>query len=173
VRARDDRDFTEFVQARLDGLRRFAYLLAGDPHRSDDVVSAALAKLYRHWGKVSRLESPDGYLRRMLITTYLDEKRRPWRHEYSVDELPEPAEPPSGEPELVDRLTLMSLLERLPPRRRAVLVLRYFEDLTVEQTAEVLGCAPGTVKAHTHHALAALRDMLDTPLTTTGTGEKP
>src|SRR4051794_3323641 len=94
MRARDDREFTEFVQVRLDGLRRFAYLLAGDPHGGDDVVSATLAKLYRHWGKVSQLEHVDGYLRRMLITTYLDEKRRPWRHEHPVDEVPEPAQPP-------------------------------------------------------------------------------
>jgi RNA polymerase sigma-70 factor (sigma-E family) len=158
VRAREESEFREFVAARLAGLRRSAYLLCGDVHGADDLVSTTLAKLFRYWGRISRLEHRDSYLRRMLVTTYLDERRRPWHNERPTDAVPEPAPVPAAE--VVDRVTLLRLLDRLPPRRRAVLVLRFFEDLSVEQTAEALGCAAGTVKAHTHHGLAELRAML-------------
>jgi RNA polymerase sigma-70 factor (sigma-E family) len=159
MRAQDEREFREFVAARMIALRRFAYLLCGDPHGADDIVSATLAKLFRHWRRVSRLEHPDGYLRRMLVTSFLDERRRPWRHERPTDAVPEP--PPVPPADVVDRLTLLRLLGQLSPRRRAVLVLRFYEDLSVEQTAAILRCATGTVKALTHQALAQLRTMLD------------
>lgn len=158
MRAREEREFREFVAARLTALRRSAYLLCGDIHAADDVVSATLAKLFRLWRRVSRLEQPDAYLRRMLVTTYLDERRRPWRRERPTDAVPEP--PPVPATDVVDRMALLGLLDRLPPRRRAVLVLRFFEDLSVEQTADALGCAVGTVKAHTHQGLADLRAMV-------------
>lgn len=158
MRAREEHEFRQFVEERLVRLRRSAYLLCGDMHSADDVVSATLGKLYRQWRRVVRLEHPDSYLRRMLITTYLDERRRPWRRERPTDAVPEPEPVPAAD--VVDRVTLLRLLDRLPPRRRAVLVLRFFEDLSVEQTAEALGCAPGTVKAHTHQGLAELRAML-------------
>jgi RNA polymerase sigma-70 factor (sigma-E family) len=163
VRVRDEEEFRRFVGPRLAGLRRSAYLLCGDPHTADDIVSTTLTKLLRHWGRVSRLDHPDSYLRRMLVRTFLDERRRPWRRREQLDaEPPEPAGPDPDDSTL-DRLTLLALLARLPPRRRAVLVLRFYHDLSVEQTADVLGCAPGTVKAHTHQGLAALRAMLPSP----------
>jgi RNA polymerase sigma-70 factor (sigma-E family) len=158
MRARDEREFREYVQERLTGWRRSAYLLCGDPHTADDVVSAMLAKLLRHWRRVGGLAGRDAYVRRMLVTTFLDERRRPWRHEHPTEAVPEPE--PLPEIDVTDRLELMAALDRLPPRCRAVLVLRFFEDLSVEQTAEVLGCAPGTVKAHTHQGLATLRTAL-------------
>jgi len=161
MRVEDEREFRQFVDARLGQLRRTAYLLCGDPHGADDVVSVTLGKLLRQWRRVSRMEHPDAYLRRMLITSYLDERRRPWRAERPTETLPSPVVAAS-DGEVLDRVTLLALLDRLPPRQRAVLVLRFFNDLSVEQTAEALGCAPGTVKAHTHQGLAALRAMLGT-----------
>jgi RNA polymerase sigma-70 factor (sigma-E family) len=161
MRAREEREFREFVAARMVALRRFAYLLCGDPHGADDVVSVTLAKLFRHWRRVSQLAHPDAYLRRMLVSSYLDERRRPWRHERPTEAVPEP--PPVPAPDVVDRLALMRVLDRLSPRRRAVLVLRFYADLSVEQTAEALGCAPGTVKALTHQALGQLRTLLAEP----------
>ena len=158
MRAREEREFREFVEARLAMLRRSAYLLCGDPHRAEDVVSAALAKVFRNWKRISRLDHPDAYLRRILVTTYLDEGRRPWRQERPMAEVPEP--PPVACPDgVVDRVTLLALLDRLPPRQRAVLVLRFFADLSVDQVADALDCAPGTVKAHTHQGLAELRAL--------------
>jgi len=161
MRVEDEREFRQFVDARMAQLRRTAYLLCGDPHGADDIVSVTLGKLLRRWGRVSRMEHPDAYLRRMLITSYLDERRRPWRAERPTETLPERAAAP-GDGQVLDRVTLLAVLDRLPPRQRAVLVLRVFNDLSVEQTAEALGCAPGTVKAHTHQGLAALRAMLGT-----------
>jgi RNA polymerase sigma-70 factor (sigma-E family) len=158
MRAAEQNEFRDFISVRLVALRRSAYLLCGDPHGAEDVVAATLAKLVRHWRRVSRLEHPDAYLRRMLVTTYLDERRRPWRAEQPTDVVPE--RPAAPDIDVVDRVTLLAALDRLPPRQRAVLVLRFFDDLSVEQTADALGCATGTVKAHTHHGLAALRDLL-------------
>lgn len=158
MRAAEEQDFVAFVTARLPGLRRSAYLLCGDPHRADDVVADALGTLLRKWRRISRVDRPDAYLRRMLVTAYLNEARRPWRREQSTADLPEPR--PGPVPDVVDRVTLLALLDQLPPRRRAVLILRFFEDLSVEQTADALDCAVGTVKAHTHHGLADLRALL-------------
>jgi hypothetical protein len=109
-------------------------------------VSATLAKLFRGWRRISRLEHPDAYLRRVLVTTYLDEGRRPWRQERPMAEVSEPP-PVPGPDGVVDRVTLLALPDRLPPRRRAVLVLRFYHDLSVEQVADALDYVPGTVKA--------------------------
>jgi RNA polymerase sigma-70 factor (sigma-E family) len=163
MRASEANEFREFVSVRLPGLRRSAYLLCGDPHAAEDVVSATLTKVFRHWRRIKRLEHPDAYLRRMLVTTYLDERRRPWRQEQPTDAVPD--RPAGADVDVVDRVTLLALLDRLPPRQRAVLVLRFFDDLSVEQTADTLGCAAGTVKAHTHQGLIALRGMLGSQLT--------
>src|SRR5687768_17331525 len=126
MRADDEREFREFVAARLPGLRRSAYLLCGDRHGADDLVSIAIGKLFRAWRTVSRADNPDAYLRRMLVNGWLDEKRRPWRREYSRAELPE--WPATADRDVTERLTLLAVLDRLPPRRRAVLVLRFFDD---------------------------------------------
>jgi RNA polymerase sigma-70 factor (sigma-E family) len=163
MRADDERDFREFVAVRLPALRRSAYLLCGSRHGADDLVSIAIGKLFRVWRRVSRLENPDAYLRRMLVNGWLDERRRPWRREHSRAEPPEPAggAVPPPDRDVTERLTLMAVLDRLPARRRAVLVLRYFDDLSVEQTAEILGMSTGTVKTHTARGLADLRVLLD------------
>jgi RNA polymerase sigma-70 factor (sigma-E family) len=158
--ARDVEAYREYVAGRLDPMRRTAYLLCGDWHTADDLLSAALAKLFRHWGRVSRMENPDAYLRRVLLRNWLDERRRPWRREYAVDAVPDLAGSQSDMDGVTDRLAIVALLAELPARRRAVLVLRYFCDLSVEETAEQLGCSPGTVKSQTARAIDALRARL-------------
>ncbi len=153
--------YREYVAARLDPMRRTAYLICGDWNTADDLLSTALIKLFRHWSRVSKMDSPDAYLRRMLLRAWLDERRRPWRREYATEVMPDHvagAAPVLSRMDGVnDRLAILALLAELPPRRRAVLVLRYFCDLSVEQTAEELGCSAGNVKSMTARALAALR----------------
>jgi RNA polymerase sigma-70 factor (sigma-E family) len=159
VKAAEEREFREYVAARLPALRRSAYMLCGDRHAADDVVSIALGKLFRAWRRVSRLQQPDAYVRKMLVHAWFDERRRPWwRREHVAAELPEP--PPDVGPDITERLHLLALLDRLPAKRRAVLVLRFLDDLGVEETAEIVGCSPGTVKTHTARGLADLRALL-------------
>jgi RNA polymerase sigma-70 factor (sigma-E family) len=156
----DTEAYREFVSVRMDQWRRTAYLLCGDWHTADDLVSTALVKLYRHWSRVAGMDNPEAYVRRMLLRAWLDERRRPWRREHSRAVLPErvaDADPSRA----ADHLALLGLLAQLPARRRAVLVLRYFCDLSVEETAEVLGCSTGTVKSQTARALDTLRGLAD------------
>jgi len=158
VKPSDERQFRDFVLAQLPGLRRSAYLLCGDRHGADDLASIAVGKLFRAWSRVRAVEQPTAYLRKMLVNAWLDERRRPWRRERSTAVLPESVAPPG--PDVAQRAELFALLARLPARRRAVLVLRFLDDLSVEQTAEILGCSTGTVKTHTARGLADLRGLL-------------
>lgn len=158
----DDDGYREFVRHRMDGLRRTAYLLCGDWYTADDVVSVALVKLLRHWRRVAAMDNPDAYLRRMLLRAWLDERRRPWRREHPTTRLPERAATATAE----NQLDVLEHLATLPPRRRAVLVLRYFCDLSVQETAEALHCTEGTVKSQTARALDTMRArMAPIPLT--------
>jgi RNA polymerase sigma-70 factor (sigma-E family) len=159
----DVEGYREFVAARLDSLRRTAYLLCGDWHTADDLVSTTLTKLFRHWHRVSAMDDPDAYTRRTLLRAWLDERRRPWRREAARDVLPDRAADQNGPDGLADRLTILALLAELPPRRRAVLVLRYFCDLSVEETARELDCSTGTVKSQAARAIQALRARLVAP----------
>ncbi|MEU8391725.1 SigE family RNA polymerase sigma factor [Micromonospora sp. NPDC048842] len=156
----DVEGYRDYVGARLESLRRTAYLLCGDWHTADDLVSTALVKLLRHWPRVSAMDSPDAYVRRTLLRVWLDERRRPWRREAAWAEVPEQPAAAGGTDGAADRLTILALLAELPPRRRAVLVLRYFCDLSVEETARELGCTAGTVKSQSARAIEALRGRL-------------
>ncbi|WP_412543514.1 SigE family RNA polymerase sigma factor [Longispora sp. K20-0274] len=164
MRNRDDTEFREFVHSRIPGLRRSAYLLCGDAHTADDLVSIAIGKVYRHWRRIQRLEHPDAYLRRMLLTAWLDERRRPWHREHPTDTPPDRPHP--GGRDVAERLSLLEHLDRLSRKQRAVLVLRFFDDLSVEQTADLLSLSTGTVKTHTARGLAALRDLIGVPALT-------
>lgn len=155
----DDAEFRDYVTARMTGWRRTAYLMCRDWHLADDLVATVLDKLYRRWTRRSAINDLDAYVHGMLARAVIDETRRPWRREHPVDfALPDGAVQ-AGDARSVDRLTLDSYLAQLGPRRRAVLVLRFYCDLSVEETAEALGISHGTVKSQTARGLETLRAL--------------
>ncbi|AEV86304.1 RNA polymerase sigma24 factor [Actinoplanes sp. SE50] len=161
-----DRDeaFAEYFAARSGSLRATAYLLCGDWHRAEDLVSTTFTKLYLRWGRVNRQESLDPYVRQVLIRTFIDEGRWGWwRRERPHDTLTDRPVTPAVQTE--DRLVLLRALAEVPPRQRAVLVLRYWQDLSVEETAAALGCSAGTVKSQAARGLATLRALIGAPVT--------
>jgi RNA polymerase sigma-70 factor (sigma-E family) len=158
-----DRDaaFAEYFAARSEAMRGTAYLLCGDWHRAEDLVQTAFTKLYLAWDRVSRHEVLDGYLRQTLVRTFLDQRRRGWWRRERVSDAPlDPPAGPDGAATHEDRLVLLQALSRVPPRQRAVLVLRYWEDVSIEETAALLDCSPGTVKSQAAKGLQALRELL-------------
>ncbi|GAA3443712.1 SigE family RNA polymerase sigma factor [Planomonospora venezuelensis] len=146
--------FREFVQARQQSLIRTAYLLTGDAHLAEDLLQSVLAKVAGQWPKLRKGGNPEAYTRKALINQHVSWRRRVRR------ELPS-ADPPeygrSHDDSTVDRIVLRQALARLTPRQRAVIVLRFYEDRSERETAELLNCSLGTVKSQTHHALGRLR----------------
>ena len=155
--AEDTDAFREFVRVRFEPLRALAYVTCGDWQAAEDAVAGALARLYLRWNRVA---SPEAYARTMVVRAAIGEKRRPWRRERSVgDALPDVPRP--DESGAVDeRLRMRAALMKVPPGQRAVLVLRFLEGLSVEETAEVLGRRAGTVKSQTARGLDTLRAVL-------------
>ena len=152
-----DEAFSEFVHGAWSGLYRTAYLLLGDAGLAEDLVQTALAKTYARWSSVRSVEAAPAYARTVLINTASSWfRRRSWRNEVPTPDLPDTG----TESDLSARTTVMSALHTLPPRQRAVVVLRYYEDLTIRETAELLGCTDGTVKSQTFEAFAKLRELL-------------
>jgi RNA polymerase sigma-70 factor (sigma-E family) len=143
----------------MDGLRRWAYLVCHDWHAADDLVGVTLGKLYRSWPRAQSVDNIDAYVRTIMLRSWLDEKRRPWRREHATDAVPD--RPAEAEPEVLDRMSLLQLLATLTPRRRAAVVLRYYFDHSVEETAEILGCSPSTVRSLTARGLEAVRTRAD------------
>lgn len=156
MKREDEPEYREYVAARLESLRRIAFLLCHDWHAADDLVSTTLLKLYRHWSRARRADNMDAYVRGMLTHAWLDERRRPWRRERPQAELPEVVATPD-EPD--DRTGIGRLLRALAPRQRAVVVLRFYCDLSVEQTANLLGVSEGTVKSQSARGLETLRGL--------------
>lgn len=166
--ARQDDAFAAYVAEARPRLYRAAWLLSGDPHRAEDVVQAALTKLYLAWPRVQRADSVEAYVRRAVVNAYVDETRRPWRREASVgDALPDAPGPASAGMAVDEKDALWSALRDLPTGQRKVVVLRHFWGLSVEETAADLGISPGTVKSQTSDALRALRVLLAEPPATT------
>ncbi|WP_410674686.1 SigE family RNA polymerase sigma factor [Amycolatopsis sp. cmx-4-68] len=157
-----DAGFTEYVTARAGWLRKVAYLLCGDWHRADDLVQSAVTRLYANWPRAVRADNLDGYARRTLVNTFLAEQRTSWWHR--VDLRHDDHERPAPGPDVDAALDLRAALDRLPPRQRATVVLRYFCDLPVADTARALGCSQGTVKSQTSKAVDALRELLGEPI---------
>jgi RNA polymerase sigma-70 factor (sigma-E family) len=155
-----DREYVEFVEASSTTLRRTAYLVCGDWHRADDVVQDALYKLYLSWAKVDRRGNPLAYARRIVVNAALDIGRRPWRREVPTDQLPERARNDDAADAHAERDEVLSALLELAPRQRACVVLRYYEDLSIEQAAEILDCSPGTVKSQASRGLETLRHTI-------------
>ncbi|MFI5938505.1 SigE family RNA polymerase sigma factor [Actinoplanes sp. NPDC051494] len=158
-----DEQFHAFVAYRRKWLLQTARLLtAGDLHLAEDLVQTALTKLYVSWAAFRRADNPDGYLRRVMVNAFLRERRRSWwRFERPSDRLPDRAAAPSAPVDLDPELS--RALGQLPRRMRAAVILRFFHELDVAETAAVLGCSTGTVKSQTARALDKLRVALDQP----------
>ncbi|GGO73949.1 RNA polymerase sigma24 factor [Nonomuraea cavernae] len=152
-----EHDFSAFVAARGTSLLRVAYLACGDRAEAEDVLQTALERTYRNLHRV-RHESLEPYVRRVIVNTAISRARR--RAILSVIPMHSPPETSARATDADLRHVLMEALRALPPRQRAVVVLRYWEDLSETQTAEVLGCAVGTVKSQASKALAKLRSAL-------------
>lgn len=154
-------DFEEFVAARGAALVRIARGLLRDPHHAEDVVQDVLAKALVKWSSVQRADDPDAYVRRMVVNACTSFWRRAVRREYSSDHdsLPE-RRVPDATGDVAERDRMLALLRRLPPKQRAVLVLRHYEGLADAEIADLLGSSAVTVRSNAHRGLAALRTML-------------
>jgi RNA polymerase sigma-70 factor (sigma-E family) len=146
-----EQHFRDLYAGRAPALRRTAFLLCGDWHVAEDLVQVTFEKVYASW---SRLREPEAVLRRTLVRCWVDETRRPHRRAHPVEQLPE--RPVAT----VEQHSLQEALAAVPPRQRACLVLRFFDDLSVAETARLLGCTEGTVKSQTSRGLEALRAAL-------------
>ena len=150
--------FDAFVRAQQRPLQRTAWLLAGDWSAAQDLVQAALLAAWRNWERVSGAQSPDAYVRRILVNSFLSGRQRRWTGEIPSAELPVSTSPFGSGRDVDLQATLRRALDRLPGRQRAVVALRYFDDLTETQVAQALDCSVGTVKAHAHKAMRTLRE---------------
>jgi RNA polymerase sigma-70 factor (sigma-E family) len=152
-----DAEFTDYVAARLPSFRRLAIALCQDWQRADDLVQAAITKLYVNWPKARAADSTDAYVRTIVVREFLDERRSGWIRRVTLSShLPDRAAAETDSDAAID----MHAMAGLPPRQRATLVLRFYCDLNVDQSAQVLGCSPGTVKSQTAKALESLRRAL-------------
>ncbi|GIG99065.1 SigE family RNA polymerase sigma factor [Plantactinospora mayteni] len=153
-----EKAFNAYVAGGLTRWSRIAYLLTGDRHQAEDLVQVTFERVARHWERVVAGGDPDPYVRRIMHSQHVSLWRRRWR---SVDLWSHPPEVPVDDPTAAtDRAVVVrQALARLAPRQRAVLVLRYFEDLTEAEAAKVLDCSVNTVKSQTRDALARLRSL--------------
>ena len=164
-----DEEFADFAQTASPQLRRTAFLLCGNWHTAEDLVQTTLAKVFVSWRKIRRRDAVRAYAARTLVNSYLADKRSKRNSEFLTDRFPErPVEPPAPE----TRMVVLGVLATLPPRARAVVVLRYWEDLSVDQVAAALGCSPGNVKSLSAGALGKLRAVLDDALTSDDPDER-
>ncbi len=162
TRSAETPTFEEYAGLAWPWLYRYAYLLAGNHADAEEVAQQTLLKAYQSWSRVEKADSIAAYLRRILTNTYLSHRRPKRRHlEVLTDAPPETGQVPVAGPE--DRMTLWPHVRSLPPRQRAVIVLRYYEDLSEQEIADVLGCSRGTVKSTAHHAVKSLRAAIGEP----------
>ncbi|RHW23879.1 SigE family RNA polymerase sigma factor [Nocardioides immobilis] len=158
--ARDRAAFAEFVAARSGALHRAAYLMVGDVGLAQDLVQEALTKTYVAWPRLRDIGNAEAYTRKAITTTAITWfRKKSWYGERPAELVPDRTGVGHDDAVAV-RASLMQALGQLPPRQRAVIVLRYYEDLTEAQAAAVLGCAVGTVKSQSSAALAKLRDLM-------------
>ena len=162
VRQEFDDEFAEFVTRWSPALLRVAFLLTSDRGEAEDLLQTALLKTSRRWSRLSDREAAYAYVRRVLVTTHTSSRRRRRVHEVLLDQVPDRV---AAEPTAVDVGRALAALEELPPRMRAVVVLRCYEGLTEAETAEALGCSLGSVKSQASRGLARLRELLDQPTT--------
>lgn len=155
--AKHDEEFLEFASARTPHLFRTAYLMCGDWHQAEDLVQETLGKVYAVWGRKRRIENPDAYAQTVLTRTFISARRKRSSRELPSSHLPE-AEFHEADTSL--RVTLLEGLAALPAKDRAVLVLRFWEDRSVEEVAHIMGASSGAVRTRTNRALARLRGAL-------------
>ena len=154
------KQFTAYVRTKGPTLLRTARSLTPNPADAEDLLQTALTKTYLAWDRIDDHRAVDGYVRRTLVNTRTSQWRKRRVDEFATDELPEPAAAPAPDPieQQAQRDALLRAIARLPPRQRAMVVLRYYEDMSEVQTAEVLGVSVGTVKSAVSRALGKLRD---------------
>lgn len=158
--------FEEFISARLVALIRYATVVTCDPHLAEDVLQDVLVRAQAKWNRIGSVETPEAYVKRMIVNEFLSWRRRrtvavPVARE-AMDDLIGPAPDPTGPHDQRD--AMLHMIAALPPRQRAVIALRFYEDLSTEQIADTLGCRPVTVRAHTNRALATLRASMPNPM---------
>jgi RNA polymerase sigma-70 factor (sigma-E family) len=164
-KSREATAFTEFMSARSATLFRTAYLIVGDHQLAQDLLQESLIKTYVAWPRLRDVSSAEAYTRKTIVTTAISWRRRRSFHERPTDVLPDTAVPDPGEA-VTTHASMVAQLRTLPPRQRAAIVLRYYEDLSEAQTAEVMGCSVGTVKAQVFTGLGRLRDRSGASLDT-------
>jgi RNA polymerase sigma-70 factor (sigma-E family) len=159
---RDDAEFTEFASQHSDRLYRSAYLLTTSPHAAEDLLQTTLTKIFAGWRRLRTTDDPVAYSHRILLNAFLSERRLRRSSEIVVDELPERHAAGTATPsaDVSDRVTLMAALAELAPLDRAVIVLRYWHDLSIATTAADLNLTESAVKSRTSRALHRLRDLL-------------
>ena len=150
-----EQEFAEFARGRMQHLYRAAWLLCGDPHRAEDLTQETLAKVYAKWSP--RLDNPAAYARTTLVRTWISHQRRRTHHEQPLAELPES---PAASTDADLRIVLRAALLRLEPRDRAVVVLRYLDDVPVDDVALMLGLSPTAVRSRAKRALDKVRTTL-------------
>lgn len=153
-------EFTAFVAERSHALFRTAYALAGNQHAAEDLLQVSLAKLVLYWSRVST--DPEAYARRIIYREHISLWRRMWRRKETPTDMPPDAWRHEGDHAggTLDRVLLRDVLRTLPPRQRAVIILRYLEDRSEQEVADILGCTTGTVGSQASRALAKLRASL-------------
>jgi RNA polymerase sigma-70 factor (sigma-E family) len=158
----DDGELHAFIEGRRDRLFRSAFLLCGDRHEADDLVQATLLKVVMAWRRLDRIDNVEAYARRTLLSVFIASRRRMWRRETPHADLPERPGTSVGadDPDSEQTRAVLAALAGLPVKQRAVLVLRYWEDLTVEATASALNMRPGTVRSHASRGIAAMRSAV-------------
>lgn len=155
-----DASFTAYVVARETQYRRLAFVLCGDWYRAEDLLQTAFTKLYVAWPRIQRSEAEDAYMRRILVRTNIDDSRRSWNRERPSVRQPDP---PAPSRDLEEAQVVLAALQELPEMQRKTVALRHWFDLSITETADALGIAEGTVKAHSNRGLNRLRELLSVP----------
>jgi RNA polymerase sigma-70 factor (sigma-E family) len=155
-----DAEFSDYVGANAEKVRFSAYLLCADWHEAEDIAQIAFIRLYQSWRRIDRSEPIDAYVKRTLVRVFLNNRRRLWRKiERLASAPPEPLPEAAAAPE--ERMVIWAALSQVPRRQRAALVLRYWEDLSLAETAVILGCSIGNVKSQCARGLRTLRRVLE------------
>jgi RNA polymerase sigma-70 factor (sigma-E family) len=159
MRTEQQASFVEYVRSRGPWMLRVALRLCRDRHNAEDLVQTSQAKLYAHWGGLPRVENLDAYVRTIILRTYIGDRRTGWAKR--VDLSPGPEDLPTTDVDHDTRMVLRDAVEGLAPRQRATILMRYYLDMSVEQTAAALDITAGTVKSQTSRGLDTLRVVLE------------